>query len=782
MSNKSKIDQIRNRAIEITKREGRSTVGVANLLTAILEDEHVETLLLDKGINVTEIRKILGRQIQQSARQRQNNKTTPTLSEQVEEALDNSLSHIKQHKDYLKGKDAFIILATLLKTDHRPTPVKILENNGISFTLITDYLNEHDINLEEAPLFIEHDTSLKEAYTPQINKSDSPFLCNYTTCLNDSAHEGKLAPTIGRTDEIQAVLRTLRQKGKNSALLLGEAGVGKTAIVEGLAQMANDGSLPPDLKNKQFFQLDLNALIAGAKWRGDFEKRIEGVLEDLASRADRAGRKDDILFIDEMHALRQHGDLVNALKPALARGDVTCIGATTFDEYRGSLAKDKALARRFAIIKVNEPPLEDVHDILMGIRAGYEDHHNCIITSDAISSIIELSDRYITDRNFPDKAIELMDATGAIMRETHDHIFGEKPDIPVMTTSMVAKALAKKTGLPLDQITASDRDKILSLSDTLNSVVFGQEAAAEALTSSYRISRAGLSDPNKPIGSFLLKGPTGVGKTEITKQLAESLGMPLIRFDMSEYTERHTVSRLIGAPPGYVGFNDGGLLTEAIHRNPHSVLLLDEIEKAHPDLFNVLLQVMDNGELTDSSGKTVNFRNVILCMTTNVGEGGKSINAIGFGRSEVTTTTKDGDLENMFRPEFRNRLDAIIPFNPLTKEVMPQILGKVINDLQEQLNKRAITINLTHQAKQFLVTEGFDAKMGARPLKRIFQQHVTDPVSTILLTEDLEGEGGTLAVSKKGKGLSINFSSTASNDNRKKGRSQRRPEASFTPQ
>jgi ATP-dependent Clp protease ATP-binding subunit ClpA len=757
MSQTSKIDTIRSRAIEITEERDKSTVGIANLLAAILEDGEVQTFIKGKIVNVSEIQKLIYGQLDQSAPRRGNSTDAPTWSDTVDEVLEESLDHIDQHRTKLLGKDGLIILAVLLGKDQNSSPIRILKNNKITLGTVRSYLDSFGIEIWDDRLLLEHDGS---SYKSVLSNDDDTYLSSYTQCLNDVAHEGKLPPTVGRTEEIEQIIRILRQKRKNNPILVGEAGVGKTAIAEGFAQMAYNGDLPDDLADKKIFQLDLNSLIAGTIYRGMFEDRIKGVLDELADM------DDAILFIDEMHVLMNKGDLADVIKPALARGELTCIGATTFDEYRTSIAKDKALARRFEVVKVGEPSLAETHEILMGIRNGYEDHHDCMITGDAVDAIIELSGRYITDRNFPDKAIELMDATGALMREIpeSEHVFGEEAGVAVMTPSIVARALAKKTGLPLDKVTASDRDKILSLTDHLNSVVFGQEKAAEALSSAIRISRANLSDESKPIGNFLFRGPTGVGKTEMAKQLSNKLGVPMVRLDMSECMESHSVSKLLGAPPGYVGYDEGGSLTEQVHRTPHCVLLLDEIEKAHPAVLNILLQVMDNGELTDSSGKTVNFRNVVLCMTSNSGEGGKSINSIGFGKSE-TTNTKDGEFEETFSPEFRNRLDADIRFNPLTKEVMPQILNKAIGELGARLKKRNTTISLTPEARKFLVKHGFDADMGARSLSRVFKKHVTDPVATKLLEDDFEAKGGAVIVSTKGDGLSVDFSSSISNDN-----------------
>jgi ATP-dependent Clp protease ATP-binding subunit ClpA len=757
-----KIDKIRNRAYEIAEDKEKIQVGVAHLLAAILEDKEVQNFITGKTVNMSEIQNLINDQVDQSASRRGNLTTPPTWSEPVDEVLEEALGHIKQHKDKLNEKDALIILAVLLGKEHKPAPVKILENNKITLSSVASYLDSYGIKFWDERLLLDHDNSTsKHNYEPIIGKDDDTFLSKYTQCLNDLAYAGNLPPTVGRTDEIEQIIRILRQKRKNNPLLIGESGVGKTAIVEGLAQMASDGTLPSDLEGKKIFQIDLNSIISGTRYRGMLEERIEGVLNELSLM------EDSLLFIDEMHMLMEIGDFSDVIKPALARGELNCIGTTTFDDYRKSIEKDKALSRRFAPVTVDEPTLEETHEILMGVREGYEDHHDCVITSDAVGAAIDLSIRYIMDRKLPDKAIEVMDAAGALMREMpmSEHVFGEEPNFPVMTPSIVARALAKKTGLPLDKITASDRDKILSLTVNLNSVVFGQKEAAEALSSAVRISKANLADEDKPIGNFLLRGPTGVGKTEMTKQLAEELGIPHVRLDMSECMERHSVSKLIGAPPGYVGYDEGGALTEKVNRKPHCVLLLDEIEKAHPDVFNILLQVMDNGELTDSSGKTVNFRNVILCMTSNVGEGGKSINAIGFGNKEPTNT-KDGEFEETFRPEFRNRLDADIRFNALTEKVMPQILDKVINELEKRLEKRNAQISFTVEAKSFLVKHGFNADMGARPLKRVFKQHVIDPIATKMLEEDFEGKGGALIVSTKGDGLSIAFHSGTSNDNR----------------
>lgn len=622
-------------------------------------------------------------------------------------------------------------------------------------------------------------STTQPSQTSDAQKTPSEALAEFTLNLNDLARQKKLPPTIGRDDEIQQVIRILRRKTKSNPALLGEAGVGKTAIIEGLAQMAADGTLPEDLKDLKIFSLDMGTLVAETKFRGDFEKRLKAVIAGLTEL------KNAVLFVDELHLLMGAGatsgntmDAANLLKPALARGDIKLIGATTYDEYRKYIKKDKALERRFNTVDVKEPSLEDALKIVTGIKDYYGEYHNCHVTDEAVQAAIDLSHKHLRNRRLPDKAIDILDGAGALLKETSqdDLTFDKDSGKPLLTREIVTKAIALQTGLPLEKITASDRTKILSLKDALNEAVLGQPKPVEAIADAYMLSRSGLGDANKPIGSFLFSGPTGVGKTELSKQLAHHLDIPMVRLDMSEYMEKTSVAKLIGAPPGYVGYDEGGALTEPVNRQGHCVLLLDEIEKAHPDVFNILLQVMDEGHLTDSSGNKVDFRNVILIMTSNAGTGGEVKRSIGFGKTKESST-KDDEIKGTFPPEFRNRLDGEITFNKLTPEVMIEIVEKVTQELADKLAEQNISLDIKPDAAQWLAENGFDSEMGARPLKRVFEKHVKLPIARKLLELD-NNEGRQATVSAQDDGLTVTLGNGAANDNTSK--QQTLPSVSLT--
>jgi ATP-dependent Clp protease ATP-binding subunit ClpA len=576
-------------------------------------------------------------------------------------------------------------------------------------------------------------------------------LAKYCVDLNAKAQEGDVDPLIGRDSEVERCIQVLCRRRKNNPLLVGDPGVGKTAIAEGLARKIVAGETPAVLSETTIYSLDMGALLAGTRYRGDFEERLKAVVTELEDHPDA------VLFIDEIHTVIGAGatsggamDASNLLKPALQGGKLRTMGSTTYKEFRQHFEKDRALSRRFQKIDVNEPTVEDTVKILKGIKTYFEEHHSVKYTADAIKSAVELSARYINDRKLPDKAIDVIDEAGAAQ-----HLLAESKRRKTIGTKEIEAVVAKIARIPPKNVSKDDTQMLRDLEKTLKRVVFGQNNAIEALSSAIKLARAGLREPEKPIGNYLFAGPTGVGKTEVAKQLANTLGVELLRFDMSEYMEKHAVSRLIGAPPGYVGFDQGGQLTDGVDQHPHCVLLLDEMEKAHPDVYNILLQVMDNGSLTDHNGRTVDFRNVILIMTSNAGASDMAKAAVGFGR-ERREGEDTAAIERTFTPEFRNRLDAVISFQPLPKEVILQVVEKFVLQLEAQLMDRQVSIELTRPAAEWLADKGYDDKMGARPLGRVIQEHIKKPLAEELLFGKL-AKGGLVKVSVKEGELVLNL-------------------------
>ncbi|GAB5457260.1 MAG: ATP-dependent Clp protease ATP-binding subunit ClpA [Henriciella sp.] len=628
----------------------------------------------------------------------------------------------------------------------------------------TYFLQEQDMTRYDAVNFVSHGVSK----VPGLERNQSPrgaeqsaeegpkqpeheALEAYCVNLNEKARQGKIDPLIGRQLEIERCIEVLCRRAKNNPILVGDPGVGKTAIAEGLAKMIVDGQVPEILQDAVIWSLDMGSLLAGTRYRGDFEERLKAVMKEVGEL------EKGILFIDEIHTIIGAGatsggamDASNLLKPALQNGEVRCMGSTTFKEYKQHFEKDRALSRRFRKIDVVEPNVEDAVKILTGLKSVFEDFHGLRYTNDAIRAAVELSARYMTDRKLPDKAIDVIDEAGA----TQWLVPASKRRKQIGVKEIEA-IVAKIARIPPKQVTKDDAQSLKSLEADLKRVVFGQEDAITALASAIKLSRAGLREPNKPIGSYLFTGPTGVGKTEVTRQLSNILGVELHRFDMSEYMERHSVSRLIGSPPGYVGYDEGGLLTDAVMQTPHCVVLLDEIEKAHPDLFNILLQVMDNGTLTDAVGRKVDFRNVILVMTTNAGASDAAKNSIGFGRGRKDDEQEEA-LKRLFTPEFRNRLDSVITFGGLTPEIIEQVVEKFILQLEIQLADRNVTIELSSGARNWLAKRGFDVEFGARPLARIISEHVKKPMAEELLFGKL-AKGGTVKIGHDKKKDELTF-------------------------
>ena len=627
------------------------------------------------------------------------------------------------------------------------------------------FLQEQDMTRYDAVNFIAHGVAKDPSYgeprpvtgaeeqqeTPKAEAGEvkESALSKYCVDLNVKARKGEVDPLIGRDAEVERCIQVLCRRRKNNPLLVGDPGVGKTAIAEGLAWKIVKGETPDILARATIYSLDMGALLAGTRYRGDFEERLKAVVKEMEDHPDA------ILFIDEIHTVIGAGatsggamDASNLLKPALQGGKLRCMGSTTYKEFRQHFEKDRALARRFQKIDVNEPSVEDTVKILMGLKPYFEQHHDLRYTHDAIKSAVELAARYIHDRKLPDKAIDVIDEAGAAQ-----HLLPDSKRRKTITPKEIEAVVAKIARIPPKNVSKDDAEVLRDLEKTLKRVVFGQDAAVNALCSAIKLARAGLREPEKPIGNYLFAGPTGVGKTEVAKQLASSLGVELIRFDMSEYMEKHAISRLIGAPPGYVGFDQGGLLTDGIDQHPHCVLLLDEIEKAHPDVYNILLQVMDHGKLTDHNGRQVDFRNVILIMTTNAGASDMQKSAIGFGRDKRTGEDTMA-IERIFTPEFRNRLDAIISFAALGREIILQVVEKFVMQLEAQLLDRGVHIDLSPEAALWLGDKGYDDRMGARPLGRVIQEHIKKPLAEELLFGKLT-KGGTVHVVLKDDAIAL---------------------------
>ncbi|WP_437963192.1 ATP-dependent Clp protease ATP-binding subunit ClpA [Sorangium sp. So ce260] len=730
-------------------RRRHEFVTIEHLLYALLFDEETAEVLRHAGGDTPLLKKKLERFLDEEIEALPDDAdTSPTLSLGFQRVVGRAAMHVQSSgKKELKGANVLVAMFA-----ERDCPaVTLLGEQGISRFDVVNYIS-HGISKTGQDDSLREESS-DEGGEPGNTQSIKDPLAAFTMNLNKEAAEGRIDPLVGRENEVERTIQVLARRRKNNPLLIGDAGVGKTAIVEGLAQRIEKKNVPAPLKDATVYALDMGALLAGTKYRGDFENRLKAVLRALEKQPG------SVLFIDEIHTIIGAGaasggtmDASNLLKPALASGRLRCIGATTFQEYRGHLERDSALARRFQRIEVTEPSVDETTQILKGLQKRYEEFHKVTYTPEAIEAASKLSARYLQDRRLPDKAIDLLDEAGAAARLRHGD--GYKVD-----TADIELVIAKMAQIPPRQVSTSDKAQLKDLDQSLRSVIFGQDEAVKQLASAIKLSRAGLRAPEKPIGSFLFSGPTGVGKTELAKQLAKALGIGFLRFDMSEYQERHTVSRLIGAPPGYVGFDRGGLLTEAAAKTPHAVLLLDEIEKAHPDVFQVLLQVMDHGTLTDNNGKKSDFRHMVLIMTSNVGARELAQSRVGFGE-RGTAGDDDRAYKNTFSPEFRNRLDARIMFRPLDPSVMGSIVDKFIGELAAMLADRSVTVEVTDRARAELATRGYDPANGARPLGRVIENEIKRRLGDELLFGALEN-GGNVAVDFEGGEFTFKFSSAS---------------------
>ncbi|KAB7771841.1 ATP-dependent Clp protease ATP-binding subunit ClpA [Xanthomonas maliensis] len=722
-------------------REARHEfMTVEHLLLSLLDNPSAQAVLKACGADQVRLHNDLEQAIEASVSrlaEDDGRDTQPTLG--FQRVLQRAVYHVQSSgKKEVTG--ANVLVAIFGEKDSHA--VYFLNQQDITRLDIVNYLSHGIAKLgEEGEQSSASDSESKSESGEGEAKGDA--LAEYASNLNEQARNGKIDPLVGRADEIERTIQVLCRRRKNNPLYVGEAGVGKTAIAEGLAKRIVDGDVPEVLADAVIFSLDLGALVAGTKYRGDFEKRLKGVLTALKKVPNA------VLFIDEIHTIIGAGsasggtmDASNLIKPALASGELRCIGSTTFQEYRGIFEKDRALARRFQKIDIVEPTVGETFEILQGLKPKYEAHHGVTYADDALQAAVDLSVKHIGDRLLPDKAIDVIDEAGARQRLLPEGQRKELIDIEEIET-----IVAKMARIPAKQVSATDKDVLQHLERNLKMVIFGQNPAIETLASSIKLARSGLGNPDKPIGNFLFAGPTGVGKTEVTKQLALQLGIELVRFDMSEYMEAHSISRLIGAPPGYVGFDQGGLLTEKIVKTPHCVLLLDEVEKAHPDIFNILLQVMDRGILTDTNGREANFKNVILVMTTNAGATQASRRSIGFTKQDHSTDAMES-IRRGFSPEFRNRLDAIVQFQPLGFDHILRVVDKFIIELEMLLQEKHVSLSATPTARDWLAQHGFDPLMGARPMARVIQEKIKRPLADELLFGKLV-EGGRVNIDVK---------------------------------
>ncbi|HLF31829.1 MAG TPA: ATP-dependent Clp protease ATP-binding subunit ClpA [Xanthomonadales bacterium] len=725
-----------SQAYQEAREQRHEFLTIEHMLLALLDNASALGILSACGANVTALEKEIRKVLQDTVpllKEGDGRDTQPTIG--FQRVLQRALYHVQSAgKEEVLG--ANVLVAIFSEKDSYAS--YLLHRHDVTRLDVVNYIS-HGLSRVEGEKSAEPGPEFLDSADEQIDKKDSA-LDRFATNLNQRARNDQIDPLIGRQHEVDRTIQVLCRRRKNNPLFVGEAGVGKTAMAEGLALRIVLGEVPDILAGATIYALDLGALLAGTKYRGDFEKRLKAVIAELMQQPG------SILFIDEIHTIIGAGaasggvmDASNLIKPVLASGDLRCIGSTTFQEFRSVFEKDRALARRFQKIDIPEPSVTETVEILRGLKNRFEEHHHVQYTDAALVSAAELSARHINDRHLPDKAIDVIDEAGARQRMLPP---GERKR--VLDEHDIEQIVAHMARIPAKQVSRTDRDALKNLERDLKLVVFGQDEAIGALAAAIKMSRSGLGESDKPIGSFLFAGPTGVGKTEVTRQLALTLGIELIRFDMSEYMEAHSVSRLVGAPPGYVGFDRGGLLTEGVTRNPHAVLLLDEVEKAHPDIFNILLQVMDHGKLTDASGREADFRNVILVMTTNAGAQQSARRSIGFAEQDHSTDALEV-IRATFAPEFRNRLDAIINFRALDRTIILMVVDKFIIELEEQLALKNVSILVTRSAREWLAEKGFDPKMGARPMRRVIQEQIKRPLADDLLFGDLV-EGGEVRV------------------------------------
>ena len=734
-----------NAAFQSAREKRHEYITVEHLLSALLDNPSAARVLRACGGNLDELRRNLSAFLRDNVPvlpAESETDTQPTLG--FQRVIQRAVLHVQGvGKKEVNG--ANVLIAIFGEKDSHA--VYFLHKQNISRFDVVNYISH---GISKVPGENQPELPPPEETEEGAATEKSP-LDVFTVNLNERARQGKIDPLIGRAHEVERTIQILCRRRKNNPLFVGEAGVGKTAIAEGLAKKIVEGEVPDILKNSTIYSLDMGALLAGTKYRGDFEKRLKAVLNQVRKQ-ERA-----ILFIDEIHTIIGAGaasggamDASNLLKPALASGDLKCIGSTTYQEYRGIFEKDRALSRRFQKIDVVEPSVDETIQILQGLKSRFEQHHGVKYTSHALRAAAELSARYINDRHLPDKAIDVIDEAGASL-----HLLPPSKRKKTIGVSDIEHIVSKIARIPPKSVSSNDKEALRTLERDLKMVVFGQDEAIDALATSIKMARSGLAHPEKPIGSYLFSGPTGVGKTEVTRQLAKILGLELIRFDMSEYMERHTVSRLIGAPPGYVGFDQGGLLTDSITKHPHAVLLLDEIEKAHPDVYNLLLQVMDHGTLTDNNGRKADFRSVIIVMTTNAGAEQLSRASMGF-----TKQNHIGDetevLKRVFSPEFRNRLDAMIPFKPLSPDTIGHVVSKFVLELEAQLEEKHVEIDVDERARAWLAKHGYDPAMGARPMARLIREKIKKALADEILFGKL-AHGGSVDVTEEGGELAFRF-------------------------
>ncbi|MCJ8191797.1 ATP-dependent Clp protease ATP-binding subunit ClpA [Sphingomicrobium aestuariivivum] len=769
------LEQTLHNALGEASKRRHEYATLEHLLIALIDDNHAAQVMTACGVDRDELRATvkqyldaeLGALVSDSA-------TDPNPTSGFQRVVQRAILHVQSSgRDEVTGANLLVALFS----ERESYAVYFLQQQDMSRLDAVTYIS-HGVGKGEPSSSIEPEDEGNDGPTEAKAAGDKKesALQQFTVNLNQKARDGKIDPLIGRGEEVDRTIQILCRRSKNNPLYVGDPGVGKTAIAEGLARKIVEGEVPEVLKEAVIYALDMGALLAGTRYRGDFEERLKQVVTELEKMPHA------VLFIDEIHTVIGAGatsggamDASNLLKPALSSGAIRCIGSTTYKEFRNHFEKDRALLRRFQKIDVNEPTVDETIQILMGLKENFEEHHGVKYTADAIKTAVELSNRYINDRKLPDKAIDVVDEVGAMQMLKPEN--KRKKTINVADIEAVVATMAR---IPPKSVSSDDKRVLENLEQDLKRVVFGQDLAIEKLSSAIKLSRAGLRDPDKPIGNYLFSGPTGVGKTEVARQLASILGIPLQRFDMSEYMERHAVSRLIGAPPGYVGYDQGGLLTDAVDQNPHSVLLLDEIEKAHPDLFNILLQVMDNGKLTDHHGKTVDFRNTILIMTTNAGAADMAKESIGFGNLS-REDAQDEAVKKMFTPEFRNRLDAVVPFGYLPPAVVARVVDKFILQLEMQLEDRGVTIELDKDAREWLTEKGYDKLYGARPMARLIQEKIKQPLAEELLFGKLV-DGGEVKVHLKDGAPSFEIVPTPPKPKKKKAPAKKKPAAKAKPE